>query len=245
MLMLHNYITPVLVMEDYPPYCLTQPIAEEFLATDLSDISRIIDGQFEAPLPIVFVAFPIKFLTDSDGDYVTHALIEIVTDIHGRRLLKVCCNLRRPGMPASSVSIASDHLFAITEKGLSYGRIVGLEDDEEALASFAGSPEGKLASIACQVMLILSIGDKYVDEGSAQPFAVRKRKGSGSVEGPKVPRIIRLPKTKVHRKGAPSGINNGQPRRPHWRKGHWRNQPYGPRNSLRKIIWMRPKRIGE
>jgi len=26
----------------------------------------------------------------------------------------------------------------------------------------------------------------------------------------------------------------------HWRRGHWRNQPYGQGRSLRKIIWMMP-----
>lgn len=32
--------------------------------------------------------------------------------------------------------------------------------------------------------------------------------------------------------------------RAHWRMGHWRSQPYGPQSSLRKIIWIRPTRIG-
>lgn len=28
--------------------------------------------------------------------------------------------------------------------------------------------------------------------------------------------------------------------RAHWRRGHWRNQAYGPQLSLRKLIWIRP-----
>jgi hypothetical protein len=32
----------------------------------------------------------------------------------------------------------------------------------------------------------------------------------------------------------------GSPRRPHWRRGHWRNQPYGPQLSLRRLTWIRP-----
>lgn len=27
---------------------------------------------------------------------------------------------------------------------------------------------------------------------------------------------------------------------PHWRRGHWRNQPHGPRNELRKLAFVRP-----
>lgn len=29
----------------------------------------------------------------------------------------------------------------------------------------------------------------------------------------------------------------------HWRKGHWRNQPYGPKSTLRKLIWILPTLI--
>lgn len=30
----------------------------------------------------------------------------------------------------------------------------------------------------------------------------------------------------------------------HWRRGHWRNQPYGPKNTLRKLKWLMPMLIG-
>jgi hypothetical protein len=26
----------------------------------------------------------------------------------------------------------------------------------------------------------------------------------------------------------------------HWRRGHWRRQPHGPQNSLRKLLWLMP-----
>lgn len=29
-------------------------------------------------------------------------------------------------------------------------------------------------------------------------------------------------------------------KRTHWRKGFWREQPHGPKNSLRKLIWIKP-----
>lgn len=35
----------------------------------------------------------------------------------------------------------------------------------------------------------------------------------------------------------------GGTKSPHWRDGHWRNQPHGPALSLRKLIWIRPMRI--
>lgn len=30
----------------------------------------------------------------------------------------------------------------------------------------------------------------------------------------------------------------------HWRRGHWRHQPYGQGNLLRKLLWIRPMRVG-
>jgi hypothetical protein len=32
-------------------------------------------------------------------------------------------------------------------------------------------------------------------------------------------------------------------RMPHWRRGHWRNQPHGPQMSLRRLTWIRPTRV--
>lgn len=34
----------------------------------------------------------------------------------------------------------------------------------------------------------------------------------------------------------------GEERHPaaHWRRGHWRRQPHGPHNSLRKLVWLMP-----
>lgn len=31
--------------------------------------------------------------------------------------------------------------------------------------------------------------------------------------------------------------------RPHWRRGHWRMQPYGPKLSLLKLLWVRPTMV--
>jgi hypothetical protein len=39
----------------------------------------------------------------------------------------------------------------------------------------------------------------------------------------------------------PQAPNHGT--KTHWRRGHWRNQPYGERLSLRKIIWIQPTLI--
>lgn len=44
-----------------------------------------------------------------------------------------------------------------------------------------------------------------------------------------------------HRSGG--GEHLGGSVRPHWRRGHWRYQAHGPEMSLRKLIWLWPRRI--
>jgi hypothetical protein len=44
----------------------------------------------------------------------------------------------------------------------------------------------------------------------------------------------------VNNKSEESNVN----RRVHWRRGHWRMQPYGANHSLRKLIWITPVRVG-
>lgn len=40
-------------------------------------------------------------------------------------------------------------------------------------------------------------------------------------------------------KGADASGSEGH-RAVHWRRGHWRHQPHGPHNSLRKLLWVMP-----
>jgi hypothetical protein len=44
--------------------------------------------------------------------------------------------------------------------------------------------------------------------------------------------------SELERQSASAGPN----RHPaaHWRRGHWRRQPHGPQNSLRKLVWLMP-----
>ncbi len=38
----------------------------------------------------------------------------------------------------------------------------------------------------------------------------------------------------------PSEHNQGSSPRMHWRRGHWRDQAYGPEHKLRKLLWIEP-----
>lgn len=55
-------------------------------------------------------------------------------------------------------------------------------------------------------------------------------------------RLLTLDRTVIlHKvKGLNAGEPSGRELRFHWRRGHWRMQPYGPDNSLRKSIFIAP-----
>jgi len=44
----------------------------------------------------------------------------------------------------------------------------------------------------------------------------------------------------VRSPGAPSRMEGEGSARAHWRRGHWRNQPYGEGRKLRKPVWIKP-----
>jgi hypothetical protein len=92
------------------------------------------------------------------------------------------------------------------------------------------------------LMLMLARPD-MVSAGRALPQAEKlKKKGAKEVWTPNfigrgyVPR--QEPKESI---GGDSGTKHGP--RTHWRRGHYRSQPYGPKMSLRKLIWMEPMLI--
>lgn len=45
---------------------------------------------------------------------------------------------------------------------------------------------------------------------------------------------------RLHRQSPQSTTANDGHAKMHWRRGHWRNQPYGRGRSLRRIIWIMP-----
>ena len=49
---------------------------------------------------------------------------------------------------------------------------------------------------------------------------------------------------RVETERARAGIGGHEHPSSHWRRGHWRNQPYGPARMLRKLRWMMPTWVG-
>lgn len=71
-------------------------------------------------------------------------------------------------------------------------------------------------------------------------------KGSGEqIENCMPVRVISLTQEARKRHQADTDAVRKSPEEAYWRKGHWKRQPCGPRNSLRKRIWIEPKLCNE
>ena len=77
--------------------------------------------------------------------------------------------------------------------------------------------------------------------------ARKKRRGLEEAERnvQQAPQLYGFPQEVVLHEEAPrsaeaSGGDADGPRRPHWRRGHWKMQPHGPHRSLRRRLFIKP-----
>lgn len=74
---------------------------------------------------------------------------------------------------------------------------------------------------------------------AANPRQQLKQRSALSADGYTV---VRLVGTEVA--GQASGAPTGTSRKVHWRRGHWRQQPYGEHMALRRRTWIKPVLVG-
>jgi hypothetical protein len=81
---------------------------------------------------------------------------------------------------------------------------------------------------------------KYVEQSKSNKPTESKRAES---------KMAKLGYTKIHYFGRDFKHNNqnitGDIKDIHWRRGHYKRQPLGPKNSLRKIVWIMPTLINK
>jgi hypothetical protein len=98
----------------------------------------------------------------------------------------------------------------------------------------------KLWLLAVTLLLIMISGENLVERGRLEK--TRKPK-SGEVKPTEFwsPNFLgRLYRSATSGESEPGALTQ----RPHWRRGYIKSQPHGPRQSLRKIIWVSPYRAG-
>jgi hypothetical protein len=88
-------------------------------------------------------------------------------------------------------------------------------------------------------VLIMASGEKLVETGRRLKIVKAKNRSSSSMEYWSPNYLGRVYRSQSQDAEAGSHL------RPHWRKGHLESPPYGPKQSLRKIVWLQPYRTGQ
>ena len=99
----------------------------------------------------------------------------------------------------------------------------------------------RLWLIGLTLVLIMASGERLLEEGRCLKVVKGKKPSDGSKEfwSPNFLGRVYRPLTEA------SESEDGESHLVrHWRKGHVKSQPHGPKHSLRKIIWIQPYRAG-
>jgi hypothetical protein len=98
----------------------------------------------------------------------------------------------------------------------------------------------RLWLLGVTLVLIMASGEKLLEYGVRLKTVKAKQQGDRPVEYWSPNYLGRIYQAQGDNS---SGEEDGH-RRPHWRKGHVKSQAYGPKHSLRRIIWIQPYRTG-
>lgn len=90
------------------------------------------------------------------------------------------------------------------------------------------------------VMLLMEARPDYVSSGRMEKRVVK----AGRVTEFWTPNLIGRDYRIIRQPASKGAVETGVRRRPHWVRGHLRNQPCGPKWQDRKIIWIEPYYCG-
>jgi hypothetical protein len=99
----------------------------------------------------------------------------------------------------------------------------------------------RLWLIGLTLVLIIASGEGLVEQGRRLKVLKGKKPSDGSKEFWSPNFLGRVYRSVTEATESEDGESHLVP---HWRKGHVKSQPHGPRHSLRKIIWIQPYRAG-
>lgn len=114
-----------------------------------------------------------------------------------------------------------------------------LFDDGLSVPTLANDPTVlDMAGLLINLAMLLTSRPDY----ATQETIIRKgkQKGSRKVDDLWAPRIVGS-KFRTQHTHTGTGATDGTAKQtPHWRAGHWKDQPYGPKHSLRRELWIEP-----
>jgi hypothetical protein len=205
-----------------PLYALSSEMVAQFCENDITTLRRIIPENWSPSLNKICLIFPRLTVFDSDGEEIVFATAAITLNSEKEPVLAV------RGL-CSGLGVTESFSKLYLKSG---------DFDEFASNDFMGV---QLMIVALQAFFSIEYSEELIEESgiAASPrkgFA--KLKNHDSLRSPRwigrnFKRIKRLPQGGTH--ASPSL---------HWRRGHWRNQPYGKGLKERRLIMLPPVLVG-
>ena len=114
--------------------------------------------------------------------------------------------------------------------------------DRDEISSFDADFIDRLWLLGMTLVLIMASGENLLETGVRLKTVKPKKDSDKPVEywSPNYLGRVYTAKAEAGDLG-----ETDRHRRAHWRKGHLKSHAYGPRHSLRRIIWIQPYRTGE
>jgi hypothetical protein len=113
-----------------------------------------------------------------------------------------------------------------------------LSEPEDAVSHTDADFMDRLWLLGITLVLLMASGENLLERGIRLKTVKARNRADQPVEYWSPNYLGRVYRTRSERGDSDNHV------RPHWKKGHLKSQPYGPRFSLRRIIWVQPYRTG-
>lgn len=236
---------------DVPALFLERPLAESLLRSDLPAEMDL--RELKLPFPAAAIVLP-RGLLETPGlgpaSFIAYARVhpgDIVElpGFPGRGRLDKDALIFFSGffdddgqMPMLALNIWLDETSTVGD--LFTRALPSLETTAEGQPLQVGEREilHQLIQLGLSAIMAATARPEIVTPGSSRPVSRHKKSGTPIYE----PRIIGRG-YRYHTERGTAG--SGAAKSPHWRRGHFRQQPYGPRTSRQhRTIWIEPIFVG-
>ena len=230
------------VDKEVPVYCITEELLKLFSMTDVSNIYKLIPEDWKPPILDALFVYPSGF-KQADLDIV------FSTCSFGK--------LKEIDLEQGNVSILAN-ILTVT----SYAPAPNRENCEvfQEVLNVRNSANNHIDSllncdksnsflfpIIIQCFLALSYCPELFDpfDGKEQTLGFCKKDSSENLSSKNLrPRWLGKNLQKAWHSQTNSAQSTHASPEKHWRRGHWRSQPYGKKNEDRKLVWIRPVLVG-
>jgi hypothetical protein len=207
-----------------PIYCLKKQLIEEIKLTDVREKTGVlVDLKVAIPSLVLFLPENTIKSPMNEGAFIKYIVVhhyEINNEVYKTGILWF--------------SIDSSDEFLIGTRNVRYDGITKcneVQGNEYVKKNFFD-----IQNLILQSLMILQTYPELSEE--VLPSEVFKEGSKHNTSSHRLPRWLGGGRVRRNysNETSPTGITVA----PHIRSGHWRSQPYGKQNQLRKMIWLRP-----